>query len=293
MSKIEIPAGTNPEILKPYRYKTDWGTRLFFHPELFGGATGKHFDIIDENGSLHENVFCEDGEFTHTALQKHPKFLAWSPTALILHGYEQEEFIKHCVACIKTQSDSDKKELTEALTAFYEYRKKASRTELLNALAGIQDRTLEEDLLYRNLQDLKKYKITPSVDVNDIFRRIIDAFKTILVGNVYSFNKGKFLYISDVKGRWTNEGDAKIYAECDEISLDKCFMPYKRSAEETVVSSLCYTAKHVVENNCNPLASYTYTVDKKQMLSALEANKTEYKTVCENVSKIIDRFYAV
>lgn len=60
MSKIEIPAGTNPEILKPYRYKTDWGTRLFFHPELFGGATGKHFDIIDENGGLHENVFCEE-----------------------------------------------------------------------------------------------------------------------------------------------------------------------------------------------------------------------------------------
>ena len=101
MNLLEKYPHIKPETIKPIRYATDWGTRLFFHPSLFPGIQGNTYDVLDDNGHLHESVTYEDGKFSHAYLQQHPTIQAWSPTEKVLHGYELEDFYKSCEAIIK------------------------------------------------------------------------------------------------------------------------------------------------------------------------------------------------
>ena len=296
MNLLEKYPHIKPETIKPIRYATDWGTRLFFHPSLFPGILGDTYDaldVIDDNGHLHESVTYEDGKFSHTYLQQHPNIQAWSPTEKVLHGYELEDFYKSCEAIIKFNQAGAVGELKKALTAFYDFKKKTSRTKLIEALASVQDRTQEEELLYNNLLDLAKLKTAPTLDVNDLFHNIIDAYKRILEGNTYTFNSGKFLHVTDVRGMWLNDGDAKVYVIGGELSLDKNFMPYKRSAEKVVFGSLLYTVKHVVENGLDPLVEFTHPVTRTAIQKAFDDNKTEYASKCETIKAFIGRVYGV
>lgn len=296
MNLLEKYPHIKPETIKPIRYATDWGTRLFFHPSLFPGILGDTYDaldVIDDNGHLHESVTYEDGKFSHIYLQQHPNIQAWSPTEKVLHGYELEDFYKSCEAIIKFNQAGAVGELKKALTAFYDFKKKTSRTKLIEALASVQDRTQEEELLYNNLRDLAKLKTTPTLDVNDLFHNIIDAYKRIIEGNTYTFHSGKFLHVTDVRGMWLNDGDAKVYVLGDELSLDKNFMPYKRSAEKVVLGSLLYTVKHVVENDLDPLVEFTNPVTRTAIQKAFDDNKTEYASKCETIKAFIGRVYGV
>lgn len=287
-----------PEAIKPVRHHTDWGTRLMFHPDLFPKYKGTRYDVLDETDTLHTGVLWEGDSFQAPFPQRHPIIKAWSPSTVVIHGYELNEFYKWCEQFIKANSTNLIGTLTDALTAFHAYKHRSSRSDLLAALNKIEHRTEAKEALYESLCNNGETLKTYTGDANKLFNDILNAYKDILVGNIYCLEMGKYLHVTDVFGKWVvaSDGDAGIYLKCKRLTYqafgNASAYPCCENTEMCFTMSVCELAKKVAAGG-DPVGVYAKPVSESTVTAELDkmekAFTTNMKTVREYVANVYGR----
>lgn len=118
-----------------------------------------------------------------------------------------------------------------------------------------------EEALYESLCNNGETLKTYTGDANKLFNDILNAYKDILVGNIYCLEMGKYLHVTDVFGKWlvASDGDAGIYLKCKRLTYQAFGSSTFPCCENTEMSDEIAEAEvsRIVEQNGPPKPDFS------------------------------------